>query len=298
MNDTTTQYSDPISRQSITIKADYSDPLPIRQVDSHSLTDTVYPNISWNNLIEQNVKEIGEKAKGYKIMHIQESRKFSQIHKRLMYTGIFLGPLAGILSSIGAILSTDVVFPIAATGVAFLSGIVVAITKYGKFEGKSSHHKIAASKYTSLESNVRRQLVLCRTDRVNAVQYLEYVGSNFDELFMASPLVSKGIYDNYVVIAIENGIFIPDEYGLMIKVDESYQKNKFNEMKNVSAININGSFSSAERIEVKIEQPAVSTVSTSFKELKRTGTFTHFPELNKYSDGRMEYEMQRMMGLK
>jgi hypothetical protein len=220
-----------------------------------------------------------------------------------MYTGIFLGPLAGILSSIGAILSTDVVFPIAATGVAFLSGIVVAITKYGKFEGKSSHHKIAASKYTSLESNVRRQLVLCRTDRVNAVQYLQYVGGNFDELFMASPLVSKSIYDDYVKIAIENGIFIPDEYGLMIKVDESYQKNKFNEMKNVSAINVNESVSSSERIEVKIEEPAdkkkaVSPVSTSFKELKRTGTFTHFPALNKYSDGRMEYEMQRMMGLK
>ena len=32
-----------------------------------------------------------------------------------------------------------------------MSGVVVAITKYGKFEEKSSCHKLAASKYTSLE---------------------------------------------------------------------------------------------------------------------------------------------------
>jgi hypothetical protein len=282
-------------------------------IESH----TQYPTISWNESIEQNVKEIGEKSKGYKIMHIQEARKISQLYRRLMYAGILLGPLAGILSGIGAILNPSegpVEFPIAATCVGFVSGIVVAITKYGKFEEKSSHHKIAASKYTGLESNIRRQLVLCRTDRINAGQYLEYVGSNFDELFLASPLVAKDIYDDYVIVAKENGIIIPDEYGLTIRVDEMYQKNKFNEMRNFSAIGVNESSSSDEQVKLMIGDPKpkipspdsekkkrLSLGEETFKgdkEVKRTGTFTHFPELNKYSDGRMEYEMQRMMGLK
>ena len=34
-------------------------------------------NISWNSKIEKNVKQIGEKSKGYKIMHIQSSRIIS-----------------------------------------------------------------------------------------------------------------------------------------------------------------------------------------------------------------------------
>ena len=158
-------------------------------------------NVIWTNIIEQNVKEIGEKSKGYKIMHIQQARNITLKYKLLMYTGIILGPLAGLLSSLAVISSssnTSIELSIASACVSFISGIVIAVTKYGKFEEKSSHHKITASKYTSLESNVRRQLILSREDRINAVQYLDYVGSSFDELFMSSPLVANNIYKNYI----------------------------------------------------------------------------------------------------
>lgn len=299
--------------------------------------DTTNNNISWNSRIETSVKEIGEKSKGYKIMHIQSARKISMKYNLLMYSGIILGPLAGFLSGIGAILHPPegpIEFPIAATCAGFLAGIVVAISKFGKFEEKSSHHKLAASKYTSLESNVRRQLVLCRTDRINAGQYLDYVGSSFDELFMASPLIARKIYKEYVKVARHHGLIVPDEYGLTIKVDERYQKNKLEEMKNVSAINVNdtdNTYSPEQvRLTIKpqpkeishIDQPIQSPLSSknnnaitpdsikakrpsleeeTFKgttEMKRTKTVTHFLELNKFSDGRMEYEMKRMMGLK
>lgn len=314
-------YTDPSSMRTLT-KYPGSAPTPTANNSVITeITDNQYDSVSWNHNIEKNVKEIGEKSKGYKIMHIQEARKISQLYRRLMYAGIALGPLSGLLSGIGAILNplAPPEFPIAATCVAFISGIVVAITKYGKFEEKSSHHKIAASKYTGLESNVRRQLVLCRSDRVNAGKYLEYVGSNFDDLFLASPLVAKGIYDNYVIVAKKNGIVVPDEYGITIRVDGMYQENKLNELKNVSAINVNKSSKSMleeEKVELKIEEPGKPLKSKTpspestqrrnigeetfkgNKEIKRTGTLAHFPELNKYSDGRMEYEMQRMMGLK
>lgn len=104
-----------------------------------------YNNISWSPTIEQNILEIGEKAKGYKIMHIKTSRQIGYKYDWLMYSGIFLGPLAGLFSGIGAMLhpETETTFPIIASCVAFVSGIVVAITKYGKFEEKSSHHRLA-----------------------------------------------------------------------------------------------------------------------------------------------------------
>lgn len=271
-------------------------------------------SVRWDEDIENSVKEIGEKAKGYKIMHIQEAHRISRQYKWLMYSGIFLGPIAGLLSGIGAIInpsSGPIEWPISAACAGFISGIVVAVTKFGKFEEKSSHHKLAASKYTSLESNVRRQLVLCRRERVNAAKYLEWIGNSFDDLFLASPLVASSIYTEYVKVAKENGLTVPDEYQLTINVNERYQLQKFNEMKDSSVININENIREnahknpppspeSELRELK-EPETKKNMPTTFKggkEIKRTQTLSHFPELNQFSDGRMGYEMQRMLGLK
>lgn len=57
-------------------------------------------NIKWDKNIEDNVKEIGEKAKGYKIMHIQDAYRINRHHKWLMYSAIFLDPLSGLVSLI------------------------------------------------------------------------------------------------------------------------------------------------------------------------------------------------------
>ena len=226
-----------------------------------------------------------------------------------MYSGILLGPLAGMLTGVGAILYPQegpVLFPIAVTCISFISGIVVAISKFGKFEEKSSHHKIAASKYTSLESNVRRQLILCRTNRINAGTYLDYVGSSFDDLFMASPLVVRSTYTKYSKVAQKYGLVVPDEYGLTINIDKVYQKSKINEMKDVSIISIHKNTpDNKQDDDYEIRLSIVDRESVSNKiniendslkgktTIKRAGTFNHFPELNKYSDGRMEYEMKK-----
>ena len=263
-------------------------------------------NVNWTGIMEKNVKEIGDKAKGYKIMHIQQAQKVSNKYKWLMYLGICLGPLSALLSGIGATLNPDapVKFPIASACVGFIGGVVVAITKFGKLEEKSSHHKTAASKYTSLESNIRRQLILCRNNRVNAAKYIEWIGNSFDDLFMASPLINRKIYTNYVKIAKKNGITIPDEYNLTININQPYQIQKLNEMKDVTTIEINESNSNNEETnnimdKIKIETQPNENMSFKGKtKIKRTETLSNFPELNEFSDGRMGYEMKRMMGLK
>lgn len=262
-------------------------------------------NVSWTGIMEKNVKEIGEKAKGYKIMHIQQAHKVSNKYKMLMYLGICLGPLSALLSGIGATLNPDapVKFPIASACAGFIAGIVVAITKFGKLEEKSSHHKIAASKYTSLESNIRRQLILCRNNRVNAAKYIEWIGNSFDDLFMASPLINKNIYTNYVKIAKKNGITIPDEYDLTININQPYQIQKLNEMKDITTIEINESNSENKENnnninEIKIDIENQKNENMSFKgdtQIRRTNEFSNFPELNEFSDGRMGYEIKRMM---
>jgi hypothetical protein len=298
-----------IKQKEIKYKSNMSHHLEQNSSHDQPLNNTKANDIlSWNEKIENNVKEIGEKSKGYKIMHIKQSRKIARTYKYLTYTGILLGPLAGLLSGIGAILSPSddpVGFPIAATCVGFISGIVVVIIKTGKYEESNANHKLAASKYTSLESNVRRQLDLCRTNRANASKYLEWVGSSFDELFMGSPLVAEKIYNEYVKLAKNHNIVIPDEYGLTIDVNKSYQNNKLTELTNVSLININKKnnldvHDTTVNIDVKIDIPdnpkdEQESLSDNMK-VKRNDRLSTFPELNKYSDSRMEYEMKRMIG--
>lgn len=255
--------------------------------------------IGWNDDIENNVRDIGEKAKGYKIMHIQEAYRICVKYRWLMYSGIVLGPLSGLLSGIGAVIEsqekTYIPIPIAVACVGFISGIVVAVTKFGKFEERGSHHKLAASKYTSLESNVRRQLLLPRNDRVNAAKYIEWIGNSFDDLFLASPLISRNIYNEYVKIAKENGITVPEEYEITINIDKGYQLQKFNELKDISNISVNDTPSP------KSEIRALKHPERNFKgdnQIRRTSQLNHFQEMNKFSDGRMGYEMERMMGMR
>ena len=68
---------------------------------------------------------------------------------------------------------------------------------------------------------------------------MEWIGNSFDDLFLASPLITRKIYTDYVRHANENGITIPDEYNITIDVNQNYQLEKFNEMKDSTVIEIN-----------------------------------------------------------
>ena len=65
-------------------------------------------------------------------------------------------------------------------------------------------------------------------------------------------------------------------------------------MTNAEKININ-----EEKTPLKIEQiKPIEKKPIGNTSIKRTKTFSHYPELNKFSDSQMEYEMQRMLGFK
>ena len=157
----------------------------------------------WNSKIEKNIEIIGQKSNTLKIMHLKQALKLSKTYNILMYLGIILGPLAGLVSAIGSTTTEcediEIFYPITSMCVGFISGIVVAITKFSKLEEKKSHHKLASSKYTNLESNVKRQLLLDPKQRIKPTKYLEWVGKSFDDLFTNSPLLSKYIYTNYSI---------------------------------------------------------------------------------------------------
>lgn len=220
---------------------------------------------NWNDQLESSIKFIGERALGYKIMHVRAARSSTLTYDMLMYAGIVCGPLAGLIACIGTILSNcpEIIFPIISAAIASVSAIFVGSVKFGKFEEQSVAHKVAAARYTSLESSIRQQLTLNRNQRIEGKEYLHYIGNSYDELFNISPLIPKKINQAYAKKARESGLTVPEEYALTVTIDPIYEKNT-------------------------ITQPQC---------LKRGESLISFPNFSKYSDGQMEYEMKRMMNI-
>ena len=249
--------------------------------------------LKWSDVIERNVSSIAQKAIGYKIMHLQSARKSSQIYTVIMYIAIVVGPVSGLLSSIGAFLhpETAIIWPLSSTIFAFVSGIIVAVVKFAKWEEDTIAHKQSAAKYTSLESNVRRQLAIPRKGRKNASQYTEWVGHSFDELFHASPIIPQGIYNDYVAHANNSGMAIPDEYAVTIQIDKTLEVKVLSRKIEVDSIELN----SSQNIHPKSPKLFynIDPKQTPKSNNKRGFTVT---ELNQYSDPKMAYEMSRMQG--
>ena len=246
---------------------------------------------SWNEGIEITARDVGEASKSYKLLHIREAQIYMKSYNRLMVAGILTGPLAGVLSGIEAALKPpedDPIIPVLVILLGFLSGIIVASIKFGKYDEVSNANKSAAASYTSLESNVRRQLGLYRKDRVNANKYMEWLETKYEELFRSAPLLPPGSYKNHS----NEDMKIPLKYGSKITIDSNYRRSKAYEIANITEIKINSDLNENENK----EKPKVLSLGGN-KTIKRTQTMSKIPQLNQYSDKMLQYEMKRMMGV-
>lgn len=263
-------------------------------------------NIQWNEKLEMAAKDIGEASKSYKIMHIQEAQKANKIYNRLMIMAIIMGPLSGVTSGIGAVINSNsdsdseinTTIPIIATILGFLAGIIVSMIKFGKYDEASNSNKQAAARYTSIESNVRRQLSLYRSDRVPATPYMEWLETKYEELFMSAPLLPAEVYDKYSHIAKNIGLRIPNQYDAIITINTEYEQTKVEEIINVTDIKVNDENKPNTDIVQKLSNndDMKEDKDKEDKKIKRTNTMLHFPQLNQFSDKMLEYEMKRMMG--
>jgi hypothetical protein len=249
----------------------------------------------WNHHIEEVVKDIGESSKAYKIMHMTEAQNATKIYNLLMITGIVMGPLSGIVSAIGASLNISDYPSITISQIilGFLSGIFIAILKFGRYEEVSNSNKSAAVKYASIESNIRRQLSLYRSDRVPANYYIGWIEIKYDETIASAPLLNNNVFEEYKTNATKNGWKIPGQYSDTITINEEYKEKKVEEMINKSKIetvqeeDIENCFNEDKKPEIK-EDNYVSKIS-------RNNTMGKFSEVNYCSDEMLRYEMKRML---
>ncbi len=285
---------------------------PVVEVsDPGPATSSEERSVRWNSCLEEAAKDIGESSKSYKLMHIQEAQQVTTIYNSLMIAGIVTGPLAGIVTSVGTAISiegnTMVACNIISIILGFISGIIVSVIKFGRYEEMGNANKQAAARYTSIESNVRRQLSLFRADRVAASPYMEWLEAKYDELFMSAPLLPASAYDKFSNRAEELGLKIPNRYDSVIEINHEYEDARMGEVADQTTISINenpgddvGAASSKTAISAKwqtaITDVMLSRTMKGEKKVKRTETMSQFPELNECSDQMLRYEMKRMMG--
>ena len=250
---------------------------------------------SWNEKLENAAKNIGDSARGYKLMHIKEAQNMYTKYTYLMIFGIALGPLSGVFSTLDAVINnkSDPSLCITSIILAFLAGIIVTIIKFGKYEETGLANKQAAARYTGIESSVRRQLGLYRPDRVNAVQYMEWLESKFQDLFLSAPLLPERTYYKFNKVASELGAVIPKNYEETIVINSNYESEKIQEIaeRREIEVNVEGSDKVSE-----VRESSITETDTENKEIQRSKGISTFPELNQYSDKMLEYELKRMMG--
>ena len=240
---------------------------------------------NWTDNIEKILKEMGESCLGYKWMNVYAAKKNDYRYSILMYISILIGPVSGVLSAVSTQNKTEFL-QVIITVFSFMSGLISAIIKFSEFGEKATSYKATASKYASLEGNIRRQLSLSREDRVNAGEYLEWVSISYDELFSASPLISDDIYQEWVKFAKENSISVPKELGRVV-VDNS--SDKIAQLSTRAAVDVNKDEHKS-HIEVIVQDRPV--------ERTRTAVDGSSIDLTKYSDGKMRYEMARLYRMK
>jgi hypothetical protein len=146
----------------------------------------------WTKGIEDLVIKLASDSEVYKRLHEKDARDANINHNRAMYVALALGPISGVIASIGAVMNPEEnkLFPIAEIILGFLSGIVIGSIKVAKFDEKSTTHKIASAKYTSMISNINFQLALPPQHRDDPMEFMKWVERKYDELLIQSPLIS------------------------------------------------------------------------------------------------------------
>ena len=137
------------------------------------------------------IKNIQIKIDLYYETHSTYADRLRKTYNCLMYVGIICGPLSGFINNISQSLDHQniPIYYIISSLIAYISGIVIAIVKFGEFKELSSLHHNVAKKYYSLSNNITRQLNMINKKEIEIQCYIQWVEDTFDKLIKESPYI-------------------------------------------------------------------------------------------------------------
>lgn len=173
-------------------------------------------NKYWTLAIEKNVQLIGNLSIGYKWMHTRSAKIFGRRYRHMTYLIGIINAVTTFLLIIDALYvrsfyPDSYILSLIAAGMTMLTTIIDTIVVFGGYQDLAEDHQTFAAKYTSLTSNIRRQLNLKFMYRENAPDYLSWIAKNYDELFEMAPLIRGNLIKEYTKIAEKKGLPIPEE---------------------------------------------------------------------------------------
>ena len=152
-------------------------------------------------------------ANSYKIMHVQSALHYEWWYNCIMIMGIFMGPLASLMTTVGGAVNSRPAnfFDIASSVIAFVSGVVVGILKFGKFDQVATSHKNAAFQYATLEGSIRKYNFVPEDRKSPFYEFTEYISNSLDALLKQAPSIPNSVIKRYVSLARKKHLQIPSE---------------------------------------------------------------------------------------
>jgi hypothetical protein len=201
-----------------------SDDIKSNDIKSEGLNENL-----WNSKLERYSVKIGEKSAGWAWMQNETARKYKRIDKYMGYIlGIF-SALTGTTSLLAEFVEDNIsilriVFGIIFTFVGVLSVMRENMRNSEQMEVRATK----ANKFKEIYYDIQQQMMIPRSYRKSASDYVEWITSKFNDLKEDSPTLSNNIVQKYVSIFEKTKISMPDIVGKIdrIRVNCSHHENK------------------------------------------------------------------------
>jgi hypothetical protein len=163
------------------------------------MAETTLPaTIQWNHRLEQYLAETGEKAMCFSWLHKQAEAFYSRLTVIIDLPVIILGTINGSIS-VGSqsLFGDSKSAPVAIGAVVLLTAILTTIGSYFSWARRAEAHKISSLSYAKLYRFLSVEMNLPRDERMTPADLLKYVKNEYDRLSEISPLVPKGIINDF-----------------------------------------------------------------------------------------------------
>ena len=151
----------------------------------------------WTDNLEDILRMWGEKAAGYRDLHLSNSRYWNIVSHRLSIPIIFLTTITSV-STFSAIGYDDHIYWMYTVGtVNLITAFLTGLSKYIKPDELALSHKQIGRSFGCFHRKILLELGLAKSNRQDPSSFVSWAKNEYDRLVTESPILSKHIIEDY-----------------------------------------------------------------------------------------------------
>lgn len=151
----------------------------------------------WTDNLEDILRMWGEKAAGYRDLHMSNSRYWNIVSHRFSIPIIFLTTITSV-STFSAIGYDDHIYWMYAAGtVNLITAFLTSLSKYIKPDELALSHKQIGRSFGCFHRKILLELSLSKCNRQDPSTFVSWAKNEYDRLVTESPILSNHIIENY-----------------------------------------------------------------------------------------------------